>query len=80
MFRLSLSLATSSAFFNEFSKCPVEELGLFSFCRFLLSFGSLIGVGTFLYLKFQIARVALWADVKSAKRTVMFRLFVILSE
>ena len=80
MSRSSLSLATSSAFFYEFSKCPVEELGLFSFCRFLLRFGSRIRVGTIFIFKFQIARVSILTDIKSAKMTVMFRLFVFLSE
>ena len=65
--------------FYEFSKCPVEELGLFSFCRFLLRLGSRFGFGTFFMFMFQIARAAIWTDVKSAKMTVMFRLFVFLS-
>ena len=66
--------------FYEFSKCSVEEHGLFSFCRILLRFGSRVGYGTFIIFKFQIARVAIWTDVKSAKMTVMFRLFVFLSK
>ena len=66
--------------FYEFPKCPVEELGLFSFCGFLLRFGSRIGVGTFFIFKFQIARVAIRTDVKSAEIAVMFRLFVFRSE
>ena len=40
--------------FYEFSECPVEELGLLPFYRFLLRFDSRIRVGTFLYLSFKL--------------------------
>ena len=40
--------------FYEFSKCPVEELGLLSFTDFL--FASVVGseMGPFLYLSFKL--------------------------
>ena len=65
--------------FYEFSECPVEELGLFSFYRFLLRFDSRIRVGTFFIFQFQIARIAVRTDVISGKMAVMFGLFVFLS-
>ena len=40
--------------FYEFSTCPVEALGLFSFSQFILRFGRRIRVGTFLYLSFKL--------------------------
>ena len=66
--------------FYEFSKCSVEELDLFSFYRFLLRFGRRIRVGTFYIFKFEIARIAIRNNVKSAEMAVMFGLFVFLSE
>ena len=60
----------------EFSECPIEELGMFSFCRFVLRFCSRIRVGTFFVFQFKIACIAVWSDVISAKMAVMFRLLV----
>ena len=80
MSRSSLSLATSSAFFYEFSECPVEELGFLTFYRFLLRFGRRISVGAFFIFKFQIASIAIRTDVKFAEIAVMFGLFVFLSD
>ena len=53
---------------------------MLSFCRFLLLLGSRNEVGTFFIFQFQIACIAVWTDVKSAKMAVMFRLLVFLSE
>ena len=79
MSRSSLSLATSSVFFYEFSECLVEELGLLPFTDFL--FVSVVGQSWDLFIfTFQIARIAIWTDVQSAKMAVMFGLFVFLSE
>ena len=66
--------------FYKISKCPVEELGLLPFYRFLLRFGCRIGVGTIFIFNFQIARIAIRTNVKSAELAVMFVLFAFLSE
>ena len=61
--------------FYEFSECPIEELGLLSLYIFLL-FCSRIGVETFFILQFEIAYIAVWTDVITARMAVMFRIFV----
>ena len=58
----------------------VRLKNLLSFCRFLLRFGSQTGVGLCFIFQFEIACIAVWTDVMTAKMAVMFRLFVFLSE
>ena len=62
--------------FYEYFNIPLKKFGLLSFCRFPLLFGSRIGVETFFRFQFEIAYVAIWTDVMSAKMSVMFRLLL----